>query len=72
VEAGLGGYLATWLGWSANTWRDTDLIKSVTPWTPINTPAGGIQDTTHNLWFSTCKGFGLVVEAEAKPSRELS
>jgi hypothetical protein len=35
-------------------------------------PADGIQDTTLYLYFSTCKGFGLVGVARAKPCRELS
>jgi hypothetical protein len=35
----VGGSRTRWLGWPANTWRVTDLIKSVTPpWTLINTP----------------------------------
>jgi hypothetical protein len=33
------------------------------------TPAGGIQDNTLYLQFSTCKGSNLVVVALAKPCR---
>jgi hypothetical protein len=49
VEVMLDGRPATWLGQPANTWRITDLIKSVTtPGTPINTSLPMEFNTTHS------------------------
>jgi hypothetical protein len=51
VEVELYGRLATWLGWPDNTWRVTDLIKSVTPpGTRISTPL----PMEFNTPYSTC------------------
>jgi hypothetical protein len=51
VEATPPSRLATWLGRSATTWRQTNLSKSVeVSFTPIHTPLRVIVDTPH----STC------------------
>jgi hypothetical protein len=48
MEATLDDRPTTWLGWPANTYRITDLIKSVTaPGTPISTPLPMEFNTPH-------------------------
>jgi hypothetical protein len=61
-------------GRSAVHHLQTDWIKLVeAPLYPyIRIPTVEFTHTTLFLYFSTCKGSGLVVEAQAKPCRESS
>jgi hypothetical protein len=71
VETTLDGRSATWLGWPANTWWITDLIKSITaPRTHITPPPLPMEfNTPHNTCSSPLVKVS-VVEAQVKPCRE--